>query len=289
MNFKVMVSINSGARRGFTLIELLVVIAIISLLAAILFPVFGRAREMARRTSCASNLKQLGLGILQYAQDYDEIYPKAFAYNPVFTSTNSGCWDTEIQKYVAANVSFIKRAALFQCPSDALVRPSGFPRTYVMAAAATTSGGAWTYTSGPACDTGTPSTTQVGKLPDGFAGEIEADDLNYCYSRGRRVSEITDPAGTLELTEMPTQNNVMSFVNHSVVLRPVTNGVKTFCPTNVTPASNCGQDGQVDPIHFEGWNYMFADGHVKWFRPEQTAGTGTPTNPKGMWTIASGD
>jgi prepilin-type N-terminal cleavage/methylation domain-containing protein len=62
-------------KNGFTLIELLVVVAIIGLLAAILFPVFARARENARRASCASNLKQIGLGLMQYIQDYDEAYP----------------------------------------------------------------------------------------------------------------------------------------------------------------------------------------------------------------------
>ena len=59
-------------RRGFTLIELLVVIAIIAILAAILFPVFARAREKARQTSCLSNVKQIMLGVMMYAQDYDE-------------------------------------------------------------------------------------------------------------------------------------------------------------------------------------------------------------------------
>lgn len=64
-----------SGRRGFTLIELLVVIAIIAILAAILFPVFARARESARKTSCLSNLKQIGLACHMYAQDYDELFP----------------------------------------------------------------------------------------------------------------------------------------------------------------------------------------------------------------------
>src|SRR6185437_13395421 len=62
-------------KRAFTLIELLVVIAIIAILAAILFPVFAQAREAARKTSCASNLRQLGLGMSMYQQDYDEKFP----------------------------------------------------------------------------------------------------------------------------------------------------------------------------------------------------------------------
>ena len=68
-------AVGQKLRRGFTLIELLVVIAIIAILAAILFPVFAKAREKARQISCASNLKQLGLGIIQYNQDNDETYP----------------------------------------------------------------------------------------------------------------------------------------------------------------------------------------------------------------------
>ena len=67
-------------RKGFTLIELLVVIAIIAILAAILFPVFAKAREKARQTSCLSNLKQIGLGLLMYIQDYDEMTPTGGTY-----------------------------------------------------------------------------------------------------------------------------------------------------------------------------------------------------------------
>ena len=101
---------------GFTLIELLVVIAIIAILAAILFPVFGRARENARRSSCQSNLKQIGLGMLQYVQDYDERYPSRNlndAMNgPGETGyPNSYNWAESVQPYV-------KSSQLFKCPSN---------------------------------------------------------------------------------------------------------------------------------------------------------------------------
>ncbi len=98
-------------RQGFTLIELLVVIAIIAILAAILFPVFGRARENARRTSCQSNLKQIGLGYFQYTQDYDERGPgqgEALDANNVHMS-----WDLVLQPY-------LKSTQIFQCPSDSV-------------------------------------------------------------------------------------------------------------------------------------------------------------------------
>src|SRR3954466_7852291 len=84
--------------RAFTLIELLIVIAIIAILAAILFPVFGRARENARRSSCQSNLKQIGLGFAQYTQDYDEKMPYN-SYGYVSATVNPGDWMDTIQPY----------------------------------------------------------------------------------------------------------------------------------------------------------------------------------------------
>ena len=76
---------------GFTLIELLVVIAIIAILAAILFPVFARARENARKSTCQSNLKQIGMAVQMYAQDYDEIYPGIS-----MATATSQCWTNDL-------------------------------------------------------------------------------------------------------------------------------------------------------------------------------------------------
>ncbi|NSW55602.1 MAG: DUF1559 domain-containing protein [Armatimonadetes bacterium] len=95
-------------RRGFTLIELLVVIAIIAILAAILFPVFARAREAARRTSCVSNLRQLGLAAHMYAQDFDEMMP--CDYHACNSSTTHS-------RLVAQILPYIKNRQIMYCPS----------------------------------------------------------------------------------------------------------------------------------------------------------------------------
>jgi prepilin-type N-terminal cleavage/methylation domain-containing protein/prepilin-type processing-associated H-X9-DG protein len=97
-------------KRGFTLIELLVVIAIIAILAAILFPVFARAREKARQTSCLSNLKQMGLGEKMYEQDYDE-RTSAVYEDPANTGNSDYTWIDMIEPYV-------KNEQIFECPSS---------------------------------------------------------------------------------------------------------------------------------------------------------------------------
>ena len=94
----------TARRNGFTLIELLVVIAIIAILAAILFPVFARAREKARQTSCLSNLKQMGVGLQMYSQDYDEQLLRYYGTDYI--------WFEKMMPYV-------KNQQLFKCPSSA--------------------------------------------------------------------------------------------------------------------------------------------------------------------------
>jgi prepilin-type N-terminal cleavage/methylation domain-containing protein/prepilin-type processing-associated H-X9-DG protein len=104
-------------RHGFTLIELLVVIAIIAILAAILFPVFAKAREKARQSSCNSNVKQIMLGIIQYVQDYDEKLPLGTSYwfcpggGGAATAVDPALWSDSLQPYV-------KNFQIFACPSD---------------------------------------------------------------------------------------------------------------------------------------------------------------------------
>src|SRR3954470_22632793 len=100
------------SRRAFTLIELLVVIAIIAILAAILFPVFAQAREKARQTTCLSNMRQVGLGLQMYTQDYDETLPWNRADVDFFGKPNA------VLNYLSAIIPYTKNRAIFKCPSS---------------------------------------------------------------------------------------------------------------------------------------------------------------------------
>lgn len=247
-------------RSAFTLIELLVVIVIILLLAAILFPVFARARENARRSACQSNLKQAALAIHQYAQDWDERLPS-------YMAATTPVWDKVIEPYLGINVANVNKAMILACPSDSTPRmySSCTPqynaqvRTYTMPAGANIStliSGAYTKPC-PTCYT-------------------------TAYYPGRNLAEVGGPAETILLTEKPSSGNI--FANNI--------GASVKNPTEQTTQS-CSMPS-VQPIHFEGWNYLFADGHVKWMQPIKTVNGpgktgGTLDSPRGMWTIATND
>lgn len=101
-------------RAGFTLIELLVVIAIIAILASMLFPTFSRAREQARKSVCISNLRQIGLGVLQYTQDYDERYPSGY---PFWGTTALFPGMNDRDSLVNVVNPYIKSTQIWACPS----------------------------------------------------------------------------------------------------------------------------------------------------------------------------
>ncbi len=230
-------------RSGFTLVELLVVIAIIAILAAILFPVFARARENARRSSCQSNLKQIGLGLMQYVQDYDGsqpffstsgitgyVAPPEVAALPGASSTDVK-WSHLIQPY-------IKSSQVFVCPSRSDARALGRNVSY---------GYNFHYLSysrsGPAFYVARDS-----------AIEFPAQTVAIADSRG---------TGDGAYLKDGDPNDASRELNHGYSLDPRADAAAL--PTGHTSSSG-GLYSIVSDRHLEGGNVAFADGHVKWMK-----------------------
>jgi prepilin-type N-terminal cleavage/methylation domain-containing protein/prepilin-type processing-associated H-X9-DG protein len=218
-----------GTRSGFTLIELLVVIAIIALLAAILFPVFARARENARRSSCQSNLKQIGLVIMQYTQDYDEMLPTPLWW----TATSSNTWLGEIQPYA-------KSTQVFQCPSD--------PNK-------TGASGWMTNSDVPSYHSSYGYNWNFGTAKSNAASGIKLTAL----ANASKTVMVTDGNAIADLTKPPAQWDWTNTADAPSNLIDHANNTKVT--GNVTFNDNMASAPSAR--HLETSNVLWADGHVK--------------------------
>jgi len=220
---------------GFTLIELLIVIAIIAILAAILFPAFARLRENARRASCQSNLKQIGLGLMQYTQDYDERYsmtiqqPTSSGGDPFIDNWTS--WAGVLQPYV-------KSIQIFVCPSNSTANT-------------------------PPKAGSTPPV--VGNASFHYAPVLLSDPaksypMNYCESMWVEYNGVCGGSGVASASISNASETLM------IGDRKYSQQLLGYF---MTPSNDLlFIYGVPSDVHLDGGNWLFADGHVKWLRPE---------------------
>ena len=257
-----------NSKKGFTLIELLVVIAIIAILAAILFPVFAQAREKARQASCLSNLKQLGLGLMMYGQDYDETMPTAFADSG--QGINGG--GVGVIPYEHQLMPYLKNDGISGCPSDSVARPArGIDQFY---------------------DGKYATRRPLVKRSYGYVGQIctaegaargQWDDPNTgmsSWGQGKALAAFDEPADTISLVEAWGRNE--GGEAETFYIGTPWGSLFTGCDMwklagRIKPAAsaadrdasgNCGGDfdhtGKIPTKGHSGMsNYAFADGHVK--------------------------
>jgi prepilin-type N-terminal cleavage/methylation domain-containing protein/prepilin-type processing-associated H-X9-DG protein len=237
-------------RRGFTLIELLVVIAIIAILAAILFPVFARARENARKSTCQSNLKQIGTANSMYLQDYDQVMPRWILASPAKT----GRIYTDYFYWYELLVPYMKNDAVWRCPSD----------------------------STPYVSTGPPPVDQRLNVSYGMncahntaLGNLGRGPFNSGSGNvGHADAAIEDPAGTIlcadseSIGAMPYNYNDVSFTGNG-----------TYNADMVRDAARNRHNNTV--------NVLFYDGHVK-AMPADNSGTELMSKPK-LWSVSAAD
>jgi prepilin-type N-terminal cleavage/methylation domain-containing protein/prepilin-type processing-associated H-X9-DG protein len=246
-------------RSGFTLIELLVVIAIIAILAAILFPVFATAREKARQTSCSSNLKQLGTGMLQYVQDYDESYPAGSG-----TWTDSSGLHSNYQGWAGQIYPYVKSLGLYQCPDDPQKSPQNWQLqiSYAMNYAIMKGQSAVAIQGLQASQlTAAANTVAIYEIEGGLANE--------CSVGGSLTCDSTSPSGN-GWPGGAINNN--GDYNNGASLNAIVNA------TGQMGTAFTSSTYYIQPWHSGGSNWLAADGHVKWLRGEKVSNGSTPSS-----------
>jgi prepilin-type N-terminal cleavage/methylation domain-containing protein/prepilin-type processing-associated H-X9-DG protein len=248
-------SMMKNRKRAFTLIELLVVIAIISILASILFPVFARARENARRASCMSNLKQMGLAVMMYVQDYDETYPPAYI-STTQSPPPDGYWWVNYTLWFWPQIIYPYHHShqILFCPSAA----------YTVTGTITSSLGK------PIANT------------DQYGANIMLFPPQVAHSSPVvNMAAVQSPSSTYMI--MDAGNYVMAPVGYMAGISPVngTPATSYYLPgigdlpgaltytTSTSPAYEARLSDYMSGRHFHGLNVAFADGHVKWLKSSE--------------------
>ena len=262
------------ARFGFTLIELLVVIAIIALLAAILFPAFARARENARRASCQSNLKQLGIGFQMYLQDYDEKYPIGLVQEQGNAAVGYPGWGPNCVSYQGNYYydfglgwggqvyPYIKSSQIFECPDDPTKPAAGTGGTTLVPVSYAINMDIDRCDSGGIAGAGTlltaPSLTVL-------LSEAQGDTANI-----QDPMEVGSTQGYID--NSPSVNGESGENSESVLMA-------TGYPSNYLALYEAAYFTGPIGVHLNGSNYLLADGHVKWYLGTNVSAGAAATSP----------
>jgi prepilin-type N-terminal cleavage/methylation domain-containing protein/prepilin-type processing-associated H-X9-DG protein len=275
---------------AFTLIELLVVIAIIAILAAMLLPALARSKVSANMAKCKSNLKQLGYGFVLYTEDNRETFPAAAVDGKDNTQYT---WDTAIHPYIGATslskavldsgaVDQSLASLILRCPNDlgndsywTTTDPNVGRRTYAMNAIGNQDMAVVNW--------GDP----LPKPIDGVGVYFGNIPTTQSGAPGYKTTVVQNPAGLINLVEEPAGDNTCGNVWPSIAIAPSSNdGGQGWGECYQTDAADYVNQGlamyKLQGNHF---NYLFFDNHVATLTMQQTVGTGTTNDPKGMWTI----